>query len=449
MRDLKSEPTVERDGAPRLAYVLKAYPRASEPFILSEIQRLEELGLALRLFATKPAEANDSVPRHPVVDRIRARPEFLTPTASVSEGSLLPWLRAHGPLFWPAWRRVALRHPAGMLRALATLGLELDRSRRRPSASIKRSYVREFLHAVELVDRLRTTPSVRHLHAHYAHGATTVAWFAACLTGMTFSFTGHAKDIYAVTSNTEGALRRKLDSAHFAVTCTAANQKMLQTVAPSATIHCCYHGLNADFSRLLRLRPPPERQTGRFRILAVGRLVRKKGFDVLVEAAALLRREAVGCEIVIIGSDGDHAQEIRRLIADRGLTDCVSLSGPQDQAGLFDEYHRAHVFCLPCRVLQDGDRDGIPNVLMEAMACGTPVVTTDVSGIPELVHHEVNGFLVPPDNPRALAAALARAQADPSLMSRMSRAARTTVREGFDGEYQARRLAELFLETVA
>jgi glycosyltransferase involved in cell wall biosynthesis len=433
---------------PWLAYVLKAYPRASEPFILSEIYRLEALGIPLRLFATKPAEAADTLPRHKVVDLIRATPEFLTPTASVSSMAPGPWLRTHLPRFAPALRRVALRHPVGMARALATLGVELERSRR-SAGRIKRAFLREFLHAVELVDRLHDTPEVRHLHAHYAHGATTIAWFASRITGLPFSFTGHAKDIYADSSNAEGVLRRKLEAARFAVTCTGTNLQMLREVAPAARVHCLYHGLNTDFSALLHTAPATTKPVDRFRILAVGRLVRKKGFDILIEAAAQLRDEQVPFEVVIVGNEGDHADEIRRLIAARDLGAQVSLVGPQNQARLFEEYHRAHVFCLPCRVLEDGDRDGIPNVLMEAMACGTPVVTTDVSGIPEVVRHESNGLLVASENTPALAAALSRASRDRALMQTMAAAARQTARDAFDGDRLADRLAALFQESVA
>lgn len=443
-------PTPPATGAPpRIAYVLKAYPRASEPFILSEIHRLEALGVPLRLFATKPAEAYDRLPRHEVIDRIQAVPEYLTPTHSTSDVPLRHWLGSHWPLFAPAARRVAARHPVGVARALAGLALELARSRRSRSGRMRRTYVREFLHAVELVDRLRATPTVRHLHAHYAHGATTVAWFASRIGGCSFSFTGHAKDLYNDVANPGGVLRRKLDSARFALTCTESNRRMLQTLVPASRVHCVYHGINADFARLLERRQAPPREHRCFRVLGVGRMVRKKGFDLLIEAAARLVGEGLAIEVALIGGEGDEAPAIRDLIQARGLTHVVSLSGPRQQRELFDEYHRAHLFCLPCRVLADGDRDGIPNVLMEAMACGTPVLTTAVSGIPEMVQHGRNGLLVPPDDVDALAAALRRAHADRDALARWGEDARRTAAERFDGERLARQLAHLLLEAVA
>jgi len=434
----------------RIAYVLKAYPRSSEPFILSEIHRLEMRGLALRLFATKPAEASDRLPRHPMVDRIQATPEFLTPTGSISRAPFGPWLRVHLPRFRRPLTRAALRHPLGLLRGLARLGQELVRSRRAtPHGGYKRTYVREFLHAVELVERLGATPAIRHLHAHYAHGATTVAWFASIIGGYTFSFTGHAKDLYSDTSNPGGALQRKLEAARFTVTCTAANQRLLKTLAPAAPVHCVYHGLNTDFSDLLVHRHPPPRPRGRFRVLGVGRLVNKKGFDLLIEAVARLADEGLDIELTIIGNEGEHAPALREAIRRRGVGHIVSIVGPQDQRTLFDAYHEAHVFCLPCRVAADGDRDGIPNVLMEAMACGTPVVTTDVSGIPEMVQDGLNGLVVPPDDPGALASALRRASHDPALLSRLGEAARRTARERFDGDRLASELESLLREAVA
>ena len=122
-------------------------------------------------------------------------------------------------------------------------------------------------------------------------------------------------------------------------------------------------------------------RSGRVRLLAVGRLVRKKGLDTLVDACALLRDRGLDFEAVIAGESGESEQEVRDRVAAGGLEGRVTLLGPLTQDALFEEYQRASVFALPCRVLEDGDRDGIPNVLMEAMACSVPVVTTGVSGI--------------------------------------------------------------------
>lgn len=434
--------------APEIAYILKAYPRASEPFILSEVHRLEAAGLRLRLFAAKPAEANDREPRHPVIDRILAEPEYLTRAAFAGNPSIGSWLRTNWPQFAGAVRRVARRHPLGLARGLARLAAEVWHSRTGPVRRMRTAYVREFLQAVEIVDRLADTPSVRHLHAHFAHGATTLAWFASTVAGLSFSFTGHAKDLYRVDLNPGGALRRKLVAARFALTCTDTNRQLLEALGTHTPVYCLYHGINADFSRLLAASRPPSRADGPCRILAVGRLVRKKGFDVLLDAVTLLRSAGVPVDVQIIGSDGDHADELRLRVRRLGLHDVVTMRGAQDQRTLFEEYHRAHVFCLPCRVLEDGDRDGIPNVLMEAMACATPVVTTDVSGIPELVRHRENGFVVPAEDSGALARAIFELASDERLRARIGGAARDTIARHFDGDRLVERLAGLFREVV-
>jgi glycosyltransferase involved in cell wall biosynthesis len=150
----------------------------------------------------------------------------------------------------------------------------------------------------------------------------------------------------------------------------------------------------------------------------------------------------------IVGEDGEHADELRRRVAALGLEEHVELAGPRGQAALLEDYRRASAFCLPCRILASGDRDGIPNVLVEAMACGVPVVTTPVSGIPELVRDGENGLLVPPDDPDALAAAILRLRDDPALHRRLAEAGRATVRAQFDGDRLAGDLVALFRQAA-
>jgi glycosyltransferase involved in cell wall biosynthesis len=263
------------------------------------------------------------------------------------------------------------------------------------------------------------------------------------LCGLPFSFTGHAKDIYLESLNPAGLLERKLRAAAFVVTCTAANASYLREIAPDAPVHLAYHGLNADFARLLP-DAAPRVQPARLRVVSVGRLVAKKGFDVLVEAAALLHRRGVDLELVIAGEDGDAAAGVRALVEERGLSDSVRLCGPWTQRELLTEYRKSTLFALACRVDADGDRDGIPNVLVEAMAAELPVVSTAVSGIPELVDDGRNGLLVPPDDPAALADAMLRLADDPDERHRFAAAGAATVARDFDGDALALRMANLF-----
>jgi glycosyltransferase involved in cell wall biosynthesis len=431
--------TEGRQGS--IGYVLMGFPRLSETFIASELHRVERAGISVRLFVLKPVEERERGSRHPVVDRIAAEPRYLPDTSSLT-APLHRWRPRHLKPFWPAIRRVARRRPRGLARALATTAGQSLRDRRTPLSGPRKVYVKELIQAIALADLLLDAPEVRHLHAHFAHGTTTVTWHAATVAGLPFSFTGHARDIYAPELNPHGWLRRKLLASRFAVTCTEANVRHLKAIAPEAEVHLVYHGLNADFARLVG-DAPAAMSNGRLRVLGVGRLVAKKGFDVLVEACAELRRRDVPFEALIVGQDDKHGDAVRERIAALGLTDRIALPGPMGQAELLGEYRRAGVLAMPCRVLEN-DRDGIPNVLVEAMAAGAPVVATGVSGIPELVEHEVNGLLIEPDDPKALADALIRLHEDRELASSLATAGRRTVRERFDGDRLARRLAELF-----
>jgi ABC-type multidrug transport system fused ATPase/permease subunit/glycosyltransferase involved in cell wall biosynthesis len=433
-----------RNASPQtVAYVLKGFPRLSEMFIASEIYRLEQMGLRLKLYVLMPP---DESMRHEIVDRIETKPDYLPATTSLSTTRLPQWLRKNFPTFLPGVVRVLWHYPKGTARAAGTALAQSLRARPRFWSPPKKQYVKEFLRATALADRLSRTPEVYHLHAHFSHGATTVTWLASLITGLPFSFTAHAKDIYCESLNPAGLLSRKMNAAEFVATCTETNRKHLQGLS-STPVYCIYHGLNADFSRLLREQVSTPKRNSLLRLLAVGRLVPKKGFDVLIEACATLKNRGVSFETLIIGETGEHEHELRNRIAHHGLETYVKLAGPTTQAELLREYQRSTVFCLPCRVLENGDRDGIPNVLMEAMSCGLPVVTTDVSGIPELIRNGINGLLVTPDDPVAITQALKRLHEDPCLAASLGREAVKTIGENFDGERTTQRLASLFRET--
>jgi glycosyltransferase involved in cell wall biosynthesis len=307
---------------------------------------------------------------------------------------------------------------------------------------------------LSLADRVLKAPDVRHLHAHFAHDTTTITWMASMITGVPFSFSAHAKDIYAERLNPRGLLGRKLRAAAFVVTCTEANRRHLIGLADGTPVQCVYHGLNDDFQRWAPQAREAKSAGGEARLLAVGRLVRKKGFDVFVEACGILHRRGVVFDAAIAGEDDDVGEnfsvgeDLRRRIARLGLEDCVRMLGQIGQPELFERYRAATVFCLPCRVLDNGDRDGIPNVLLEAMACGIPVVSTPISGIPELIDDGRNGLLVPEDDPEALADAVERLHVDRELARRVACAGRATVGERFDGDALARRLASMFEQAI-
>ncbi|HYY99392.1 MAG TPA: hypothetical protein VE642_12400, partial [Pyrinomonadaceae bacterium] len=221
--------TTKQSGA--VAYVLKGYPRMSELFIASEIYRLERLGVRLRLHVIKPA---DEARRHGIVARIKSKPEYLPATTSLTKTPLRRWLAAHLKDFMPSLRSVARRHPLKVARAALAAFAQAVRARRGFRSWPRKVYLKEFLQAAAVADGVLRAGDVRHLHAHFCHGATTVAWLASMMTGLPFSFTAHAKDIYCESLNPSGLLRRKMRAARFIVTCTDANREHLLKVEPRA-----------------------------------------------------------------------------------------------------------------------------------------------------------------------------------------------------------------------
>jgi glycosyltransferase involved in cell wall biosynthesis len=435
-----------QNGGGSIAYVLKGYPRLTDTFITSEVYRMEQQGLRLRVFVIKPC--TEPVPSD-LLDKIAAKPVYMPATTSMKNTSLFAWVSHNLKHFLPSLRRVIRWHPLGVLRAAGVALMQAVRARKEFWSWPRKVYAKEFLQGVMLADMLEQAGDVSHIHGHYCHGATTVTWFASMMTKLPFSFTAHAKDIYLPSLNPAGLLRRKMDAARFVITCTDVNREYLENLGSKTPVHCIYHGLNAEFCHIMKEQHAIRATNGHFRVLGVGRLIPKKGFDILVEACAILHQRRVPFEAVIVAEGGEHEKEIRRLITTNGLEDNVLLPGPMSQSQLFSEYKKASAFCLPCRVLENGDRDGIPNVLMEAMAVGVPVVSTPISGIPELIHDGVNGLLVPSEDAGALAEALIRLTRDNRLAADLSRNAQKTVESRFNGDKFAARMASLFRRRIA
>jgi glycosyltransferase involved in cell wall biosynthesis len=436
MPDVESAPGAASAG---VAYILKGFPRTSETFITNEIHLLEEAGLRLSLFSLLRLTGQQ---RHAVVGEIRAVPHYLPETTSLTDEGPARWLRNNLPKFLPAHARLVAARPLRYLAALAAAVRCSFRYRRAGSWRPKISYIKEFLQAGHIAERVLTKGDVRHLHAHFAHTSTTVAWFTSRLTGLPFSFTAHAKDIYLKELNPGDLLGAKLRRARFVVTCTRANQHYLSALCGETPIHVIYHGL--DTARFTPPAAPVER--ARPLILSVGRFVEKKGFTFLVEACRLLREQGYDFECRIVGDGDGYRERVRALIEEHGLGDRVRVCPAVTQEQLIGVLREATLFALPCQVVESGDRDGIPNVLVEAMATGLPVVSTDISGIPELIADGENGLLVPERDAAALAAALARLLDDAALRARLGAAGRATVARDFDARRNVRALYALFAE---
>lgn len=433
--------------AREVAYILKGYPRLSETFILNEIYLLEQMGVALRIFSLKAGEEKKS---HATVDKIKALVTYLPKTQSVTATPFLRWLVTHLPKFAGAHRRLLCRRPAAYLRALiyAIFGLSMQCSLQ-SGIRFKKSFLKEFLQAGTIAEAILSAGTVGHLHGHFCHGATTVTMLVSHMTGIPFSFTAHAKDIYLPELNPNGLLQTKLAAAEFVATCTDANRQYMEQLQPNgAPIHTIYHGL--DTSKFT-----PVDRTGHAAestppvILSVGRFVEKKGFPYLVEACRILRDRGHDFRCRIVGQPDEQSALVAQRIAAADLGEQITMQGGVTQDELRRIYHESTIFALPCFIVDNGDRDGIPNVLAEAMATGMPVVSTNISGIPEIVEHETNGLLVPQKDAVALADALERLLTDAHLRQTLGDAARATITEIFDAWQTTVALRKLFVDQLA
>jgi glycosyltransferase involved in cell wall biosynthesis len=438
--DPASEPS---NAADEIGFVLMGFPRLSETFITHEIHLLEELGFKLRLFAVKRGNEDTT---HDVVGRIRAPLSYLPAVTSLSGTNLIAWLWRNGPQYSASHVRLLKKKPRAYL---ATLGLAVAMSwkyRRGRFAPPRKVFIKEFLQAGHIALQVIEAGTVRHLHGHFCHGATTIAWMASRMTGVPFSFTAHAKDIYQTDQNPGDLLRRKLKAARFAATCTGANADHLARRFPDCgRVHRVYHGLDTDY-----FAPAARERAGDSvpQILAVGRFVEKKGFRYLVEACALLKARGERFRCLMMGESGDQSASIRKKIGELGLDETVSMHGAVTHEALRRIYRASDIFALPCLVAADGDRDGIPNVLAEAMACGLAVVTTAVSGIPELVRDRIDGLIVPERDPQALADALRQLLQDRALRRRIGEGGRERVCRVFDSRKTTLQLKALFVDAM-
>jgi glycosyltransferase involved in cell wall biosynthesis len=402
----------------KIVVLLKGYPRLSETFIAQELRGLEQSGLELVIASMRrPTDKK----RHPVHDEIvapvRYLPEYLHEEPGRVAAAVLRLLPRSG--FW---------------RALGTLVADLRRD-------FTRNRLRRFGQAAVLA--AEWPADAGWLHAHFLHTPASVAAYASRMSGIGWTCSAHAKDIW---TSQDWDLRGKLGAARWVVTCTRAGFEHLRSLAPDpSTMHLSYHGLNLErFAPFAGERAPldgsdPARP---ITVLSVGRAVEKKGLDTLLGALALLP-PGLNWRFVHVGG-GDLLEKLKAQAAELGIADRAAWHGALAQADVLDLYRRADIFALPCRIAADGDRDGLPNVLVEASSQGLTCISTPVSGVPELIADDVNGLLVPPDEPRALAFALERAMREPALRQRLGNEAERVVRTRFDYHQSVRDLKVLF-----
>ena len=397
---------MQNSAKPVLGMILKGYPRISETFISNEIRLLEKQGFSIRLFSMRRPREHFS---HDSVKKIQAGVDYLPETL------LLPL-----PRFLYHNVKLLLKTPRTYLGAVQTAVRRLRRTRQ--PATLK-----HLLQAGYLVDRLLPAGGVSHFHAHFAHSPTSVAMFASQLSGIPFSFTAHAKDIY--TSH-PAQLREKILRARFVVTCTEYNRRRLADIAPycRTPILRIYHGIDIDLFNHHFDKPAPAPP---YNILTVARLTAKKGLPTIFAALRRLLDQGIALHHTLIG-DGEDRKKILSLIDQMGLKETTSWLGTQPHAVVLQHYRRADLFVLGCEIASNGDRDGIPNVFLECMAMGVPIVATDVSAIPELIQDSITGLLVPPRQPGIMAQAMHRLLTDTGLRQSLVTAARERVARDFD-----------------
>ncbi|TAV44928.1 glycosyltransferase [Rhizobium leguminosarum] len=402
----------------KILVVLKGYPRLSETFIAQELLGLEKAGFDLTLISMRrPTDKK----RHPVHDEIRARVVYLPEYLHEEPIRVLKGLIA-------GFSKTGFK--ALMKRFLADLKRDVSRNR--------------FRRLGQALVLAREWPDEGEwLHAHFIHTPASVTEYASILTGTPWTCSAHAKDIW---TSPDWELNEKLGSARWTVTCTRTGYDHMRTLTSRGeAVHLSYHGL--DLARFGHFAGERSDRTGgdpddpAF-ILSVGRAVEKKGYDVLLRALALLPAD-LHWRMDHIGG-GEELAKLKALATELGISGRIVWKGALAQEDVLDHYRRADLFALACRIAANGDRDGLPNVLVEASSQRLVCLSTEVSGVPELLKSGENGLVVPPEDPALLASALEAAIRDPALRKRLGDAAERQVRQYFDYHSSIRQLTGLF-----
>ncbi len=398
-----------------LAYITGCYPRATDTFIQREVQGLRALGWQIKTFSVRRSDAS-----HDVSDFIRAEKlatQYLLP---------LPWLRLLG-----ANLGFAMRQPRHYLRTLA-----LAHRTSRPGMRGWLFNMAYFQEAIVLAQALRSQ-GVQHLHNHMGDASGTVAMLAAELVGIGYSITVHGPHLFF--DPLHWALPEKLRHSRFIACISHYCQSQLMMFSKPedwsrlAILHC---GVETDQYTVRAVR------SSATQLLYVGRLAAEKGLLILLESMHQLRNMRVTVHLTLVG-DGEDRNLLQQRVAQLGLSDAVSFAGFASEASVRGHLQEADVFVLPSFA------EGVPVSLMEAMACGVPVVSTYVGGINELVEPGVTGLLVPASDATALAQALAKLLQSTELRQKLARNGRARVEENYHLDCQIHQLSGLFRQAIA
>lgn len=385
-----------------LAYIFERFPKFSQTFCYREVAELYRQGVRPHIFSLRPA---DTGPEH------EWAPEILSKVHQLPEGDVFARLADQAQRSLSSEARKILRQWRG----------------RRDSLRLHQ--------AAYIGVRLREL-GVTRVHVHFAGMAARTAYWIAKFFGIPFSVTAHANDIF-VPNDFEIGLAEVFGSARQIVTVSdfAANHLRRKFPEAAAKVHRVYNGIDLDEFAGARFEKPPL-------ILSVGRLINKKGLDVLIEACARMRELEFRCEII---GEGPLAKELRAQIARAGMNGRISLEGAKTRREIAAKLNAATMFVLPCRIDEDGGMDNLPTVIMEAMAASLPVISTDVGGIGEMVCAGKTGYLVSPNNPQAVAEAAERLLRDEKLARELGAAGRESCAKLFSLEKNVRALCDILL----
>jgi glycosyltransferase involved in cell wall biosynthesis len=397
----------------KVCYFLKRYPRISQTFIVNEMKELQRQGVHVTIVARSDS-GETSI--HEKALSLEIPVYYLPPVSSIPESIC----------------RVS--HFESLTSKPSLLGPDIMRG----ALSIK-DY-RAMIQAAMIAPFIKSL-GVDIIHAHFATSATTAASVVSAMTGIPYTFTAHAKDIYHKSVDKK-ALSKKISNAKFAITVSDYNKKYLEEIllseGKSGNVIRLYNGIDLDQFNDLEL----DREQNL--LVGIGRLVPKKGFHFLIMACNILNKRGAQFHCVIAG-EGEERGRLEELITEYSLSKKVSLLGVQMQTEINMILQKATACVLPCIVDEDGDRDGLPTVLLEAMAVGTPVVSTRVTGIPEIITHNQTGLLIDQKNPEALADAILILLDSESARKRLSCAAKIKVRKEFNLKENVKTLKNYFL----
>ena len=403
----------------KAAVIVKGYPRLSETFIAQELLALEEAGLNLVIYSLRPPTDRDV---HPVHRQIQAPVEYL------------PEYLVRHPMrvLQGAFYSLRSKH---LVRLLKLFCKDLRRD-----CSVNRA--RRLGQAMVLYREMASDRD--WIYAHFLHTPASVARYCSILSGLPWSCSAHAKDIWTTP---QWEIQEKLDSLEWLVTCTAANRDYLASHGSDpARVQLLYHGLDLerfpDVPKLHSNNGGSEQTAAR--ILSVGRAVSKKGCDVLIEALAKLP-EGLHWKFVHVGG-GPLLEDLRRQAKALNIQAHIEWMGPLTFSKVLEQYRAADLFVLASRIDADGDRDGLPNVLMEALSQRLACIATDISGIPELLLHEHNGLVVKPNDAEELCAAIERLIRDPNCRNALGSQGRATMEASFGLRHNVQSLIEKFHE---